>query len=211
MPIRLSLSSVTVGLVLACLAPLPALAEDGGFYLRAYGGGSSLSSADLIGSITGNVDFDTGAIAGGALGYDYAGSPFRSEIEWTYRSGEAQPFGGGATGDYASTTLSVVGYYDFLGVDPSGRFTPYVGLGLGIPTQVDFDISGGSAPGEYTNNGGVAWQAILGGAWALNDRWALTGEVRYFDAGSRDLSSNSNTLSADYQTVDVALGVRLAF
>jgi opacity protein-like surface antigen len=203
--------SVSLGLALALSAPLPALAEDGSFYVRAFGGGSSLSSTDLIGSITGNADFDTGTIAGGAIGYDYAGSPFRSEIEWTYRSADAQAFGGGATGDFASTTLSVVGYYDIAGVDPSGQFTPYVGLGIGIPTQVDFDISGGTAPGEYTDNGGAAWQAILGAAWAVNERWALTGEVRYFDAGSRDLSSNGNTLTADYQTVDVALGLRLSF
>ena len=203
--------SVSLGLALALSAPLPALAEDGSFYVRAFGGASSLSSADLIGSITGTADFDTGTIAGGAIGYDYAGSPFRSEIEWTYRSADAQAFGGGATGDFASTTLSVVGYYDIAGVDPGGRFTPYVGLGIGIPTQVDFDISGGTAPGEYTDNGGAAWQAILGAAWAVNDRWALTGEVRYFDAGSRDLSSDGNTLTADYQTVDVALGLRLSF
>ena len=203
--------SVSLGLALAMSAPLPALAEDGSFYVRAFGGASSLSSTDMIGSVTGNADFDTGTIAGGAIGYDYKGSPFRSEIEWTYRSADAQAFGGGATGDFASTTLSVVGYYDFAGADPSGQFMPYVGLGIGIPTQVDFDISGGTAPGEYTDKGGAAWQAILGAAWAVNDRWALTGELRYFDAGSRDLSSNGNTLTADYQTVDVALGLRLSF
>jgi opacity protein-like surface antigen len=211
MMISLPSRSVSLGLALALSAPLPALAEDGSLYVRAFGGASSLSSTDLIGSITGTADFDTGTIAGGAIGYDCAGSPFRSEIEWTYRSADAQAFGGGATGDFASTTLSVVGYYDLAGVDPSGQFTPYVGLGIGIPTEVDFDISGGTAPGEYTDNGGAAWQAILGAAWAVNDRWALTGEVRYFDAGSRDLSSDGNTLTADYQTVDVALGLRLSF
>jgi opacity protein-like surface antigen len=211
MMISLPSRSVSLGIALALSAPLSALAEDGSFYVRAFGGASSLSSTDMIGSITGNADFDTGTIAGGAIGYDYKGSPFRSEIEWTYRSADAQAFGGGATGDFASTTLSVVGYYDLAGVDPSGQFTPYVGLGIGIPTQVDLDISGGTAPGEYTDNGGAAWQAILGAAWAVNDRWALTGELRYFDAGSRDLSSNGNTLTADYQTVDVALGLRLSF
>ncbi len=49
------------------------------------------------------------------------------------------------------------GYHDF---DRVGAWTPYVGAGVGYVTEIDFDISGGIAAGEYNDRGGFAWQAI---------------------------------------------------
>jgi opacity protein-like surface antigen len=190
------------------LPPLAASAQDGGFYLRAFGGASQLRDTDVTGAVTGPAQFGSGPVAGAAFGHDYAGSPFRSEIEFAYRSGEADPFGGGATVDFASTTLMLNGYYDFA---TTGRLTPYVGAGAGFVTEIDFDISGGAAPGEYSDRGGFAWQAMAGVSFALSDRLGLTTELRYFDAGRRTLSGAGSSVSADYSTLDVIAGVSLRF
>ncbi len=189
----------------------PALAEpaDGGFYARAFGGVSSLSDTDLSGAATGKSGFDTGQIVGGAFGYDYPGSPFRSELEFTYRSGDADG-GAGVTGDFASTTLALNGYYVF-GPIAGGRLTPYIGAGLAYVTEIDFDVTGGMADGEYNDQGDFGYQLMLGAEYPISDRWSVTGEVRYFDAGNQTLNGSGRTLSADYRTVDVIIGTAFRF
>ncbi|MEM7717826.1 MAG: outer membrane beta-barrel protein [Pseudomonadota bacterium] len=190
---------------------VPALADasDGGFYLRAFGGASLLSDTNLSGPVTGNSDFDAGQTFGAAVGYDYAGSPFRSELEFAYRTGDADG-AAGVAGDFASTTLAFNGYYDFTPIG-GGKLTPYVGAGLAYVTEVDFDISGGSAPGEYNDSGAFGYQLMVGAAYPVSNRWALTGEIRYFDAGNQSLTGPGGTLSADYDTVDFTLGAVFKF
>ena len=190
---------------------LPALADpdEGGFYLRAFGGVSSLSDSDLSGAVTGTSGFDSGQMVGGAVGYKYAASPFRSEIEYAYRSGEADG-SAGVTGDLASTSLALNGYYDFTPVS-GGRVTPYVGAGIAYVTEVDFDVIGGSAAGEYSDRGGIGFQVMAGVDYALSDRWSINGELRYFDAGRQDLTGAGGTLSTDYQTFDLIVGTSFNF
>lgn len=195
--------------LLACFG-VPALAEpsDGGFYLRAFGGASSLSDSDLSGAATGSTGFDTGQVFGGAVGYDYSDSPFRSELEYTYRSGDADGTAG-VTGDFASTTVALNGYYDFAPI-AGGRLTPYFGAGLAYITEIDFDLSGGAA-GEYTDRGGIGYQLMLGAEYPVSERWSVTGEVRYFDAGSQTLTGPGGTLNADYQSIDLIVGTTFKF
>ena len=97
---RLIKQTLTTALV-GCLG-VPALAEtsEGQFYLRAFGGASFLSDSGLSGVVNGDAGFDTGQVVGGAFGYDYAGSPFRSELEFAYRTGTAN--------SSSATTSSIV-------------------------------------------------------------------------------------------------------
>lgn len=183
-------------------------AQDSGFYLRAFGGASLLTDTDVTGAVTGSASFGTGPIVGAAFGYDYPDSPVRSEVEFAYRSGEADAFGAGATGDFASTTFMLNGYYDFA---TTSRLRPYLGAGVGYVTEIDFDISGGGAPGEYSDRGGVAWQAMAGVAYAVSDRVSLSTELRYFDAGNRTLTSTGGSIAADYATVETIVGLSFRF
>ena len=89
--------------------------------------------------------------------------------------------------------------------------TPYVGAGIAYITEIDFDVSGGSASGEYSDRGGIGYQLMAGVDYALSDRWSLNGEVRYFDAGSQDLSGSGGSLKADYQTLDLIIGTSFNF
>jgi opacity protein-like surface antigen len=180
----------------------------GGFYLEAFGGASMLRDTDVTGEFTGTASFGTGPVVGAALGYDYADSPFRSELEFAYRSGEADTFAGGASGDFASTTVMLNGYYDFAS---GGPFTPYIGAGAGYVTEIDFDVAGGAAPGQYSDRGGFAWQAMAGLSYAVTDRIGLSGELRYFNAGSRTLTGSSGSITADYATFEAVAGVSFRF
>ncbi|WP_424966531.1 outer membrane protein [Dinoroseobacter sp. S375] len=203
-----SLSCTVLTAALLTSFALPAVA-DGSFYIRGFGGVSMLSDTDLSGATPGDTGFDRGQILGGAIGYDYAGSPFRSEIEYTYRTGDADG-GAGVRGDFASTTLAVNGYYDFA-PRAGGRVTPYLGAGLAYITEVDFDVEGGNAPGEYNDTGNIGFQIMLGAAYALSEQWSVNGELRYFDAGRQDLSGPGGRLKADYQTVDLIIGTTFTF
>ena len=48
---------------------------------------------------------------------------------------------------------------------------------------------------------------MAGADYAISERISLTGEVRYFDAGSQTLSSGGANIDADYATVEVLAGV----
>lgn len=52
---------------------------------------------------------------------------------------------------------------------------------------------------------------MAGARYAVSNRWSVTGELRYFDAGSPDLSGSRGELSADYQTLDLIVGVSFGF
>ena len=206
-------STIRLGaaVALASTIGLPALADDtdGGYYARVFGGASALSDATVSGAASGTAGFDTGQILGAALGYDYQGSPFRAELEFAYRTADADG-SAGLSGDFASTTLALNGYYDFAPI-AGGRLTPYLGAGLAYVTEIDFDVTGGPAAGEYSDTGVFGYQLMVGAEYPLSDRWSLNGEVRYFDAGSQTLSGPTGTLTADYNSLDLIIGTTFRF
>ena len=202
------ITSVTIGLSMH-----PAAAQDaGGYYTKVFGGLSSLRGDSLtLGGATSTLSYDTGATFGGAVGYDYANSPLRAELEFVYRSGDATglPVGVGTGGDFASTSLMINGYYMF---ETAGKLKPYAGLGIGYVTEIDFDIEGGTAAGEYSDRGLLAYQAMVGAEYPISKRLSVYGEARYFSAGNADLTGPGGaTLSADYDTFDVTAGIALKF
>jgi opacity protein-like surface antigen len=186
-----------------------AYSEDlGGLYLKAYGGASMLSDTDVSGSVVGSANFETGPVTGGALGYNFGDSPFRAELEWAWRSGEAKTFAGGASGDFASTTALLNGYYD---IAEFQSITPYVGFGAGYVTEIDWDVTGGTAPGEYSDRGGLAWQVMTGINYAVSERIGFLAELRYFDAGSRTISGSAGNIKADYASTEGIVGLYFSF
>lgn len=186
--------------------------ERGAYYAKVFGGVSSLQGDTFtFGATTSGLNYDSGASFGGAFGYDYADSPFRAEVEFNYRSGDATdiPLSVGTQGDFASTSLMLNGYYVF---DTASAWRPYVGLGLGFLTEVDFDIEGMAGDTEFNDRGGIAAQLMLGVEYPVSDRFAVFAEARYFTAGSVDLESDAGgTLSADYDTFDINIGGAFRF
>ncbi len=188
--------------ILAALAA-HAHAQDG-FYVEGFGGASAIADTELdFGATSPEEAFSAGPVAGGAVGFDYAGSPWRSELEFTYRSAGPDDL----DGDFASTALAVNGYYEF---GAAGAVRPYLGAGLGYVTEIDLDVEGGPDAGEYADRGGALWQAMAGIRFPVSDRLTVAGELRYFDAGRRTLDGDAGSVRAEYSGVEatVALAVR---
>jgi len=186
--------------------PFAASAEDGGFYLRAFGGVSMLSDTTTSGIAVTTTEFDTGTSLGGAIGWSFATLPLRAELEFVYRSGDAT---GPLEGDFASTTFFINALYD---LTVTGKIQPYVGAGLGYVTEIDWDVDAGAFAGEYASRGDTALQLILGASYALSDQWDLTAEIRRVDAGQQTLmDASGQTLKADYTTTDLTVGIAFQY
>lgn len=209
MSIRSLSRSTVIALPLLTVSASGGWAE--GYYLKAFGGISYLSDTDITISGAGtdpDVSFDSGFAAGAAVGYAFSGLPVSAELEWTYRSGDSKT-GTTSGGDFASTSLMLNGIWSS---SQTGRFSPYLGAGLGFLTEIDFDVLSGSAAGEYSDRGGFAFQVFGGVSYAVTERVSAYTELRYFDAGSVDLEGPGGaTLQADYSALDVLAGVSFSF
>ncbi|MCZ8283214.1 MAG: outer membrane beta-barrel protein [Aquidulcibacter sp.] len=186
--------------------------KESGLYAKVYGGSSTLSNTDLqIGGTRTKGKFGGGALAGGAIGYDYAG-PWRSELEYTYRSSSLNSLGGVAANnsDYASTSIMVNGLYTF---NEAGGFKPYVGLGIGLTREVDFDLNAGPTAnrGQYSRASMFAVQGIAGVEYEFASDWRGFGELRTFSVNSPSLKGGGRTLKADYRTTDIVIGIARKF
>ena len=198
-------------LTLAALIASSSAALAEGFYLKAFGGVSTIGDTDVTLSTGGtdtNVSFGSGTTFGGSFGYRYPGTSLAAEVEFTYRSGDSD-MGATAGGDFASTALMVNAVYT---LGQTGAITPYVGGGLGVITEIDFDVPGGGGETEYNARSGLAGQIFVGASYAITTRTSVFGELRYFDGGARTLATDSGaTLDADYSTTYILFGARLQF
>jgi len=207
-PLTLCLSAIVMGNGTVSFAQ----DDDGGYYVKGAAGLSTLqgSAIDIDGTQT-DLSYGGDIIAGGAVGYDYANSPFRSEIEFFWRTGAAQDLqpSVGSGGDYASTSLMLNGYYM---IDTGSDLTPYIGAGVGYVTEIDFDISDAVGAEEYSDTGLLGYQLMAGVEYPITDQIAVYGEARYFAADNPVLSGDGGSrLKADYATVDLLAGIIWSF
>jgi opacity protein-like surface antigen len=207
-------------LALAC-APSFAAAQDwsDGIYLKLSGGGSYLLGGDasLSDGSRSDVDFSAGYAAGAALGYELTPN-ISLELEYMYRTGDVDGFssaGFGADGDFASVIISANVLYQFDGWQApiGGRLRPFLGAGIGVTQEIDFDVQGGAAAGEYSDSGGFAFQLRAGANWELDANWILSAEARYFDAGEPGLKSDrgGRKLDAQYNGLEALVGLAYRF
>ncbi|PQA88601.1 OmpA family protein [Hyphococcus luteus] len=163
-----------------------------------------------------SADMDLGIGVYAALGYDYAG-PFRTELEFSYRSNDIDQIdplapnfsgwpSGSISGDYKTMAIMANGLFDF---ETQSAFTPYLGAGVGV-AFVDPDVTGSVNPGAPTSplsisyggsKGAVAYQGIAGVAVDLAEGLALDLSYRYFDTLKETYTATINGAPAG---VDVA-------
>jgi opacity protein-like surface antigen len=202
---------IAFSVALACLAFLASAAtaqDNGGLTLRAFGGGSHLQGTEsTVAASSAPLSFSPSTLAGGAIGYNYANSRWHSEVEFIYRSSNADS---GRAGEYASTAVMINGRYE---LPSNGALTPYLGAGLGYVTEIDFDVTSGAGAGEYSDRGLLGGQLILGASWALSDTWQLFGEARYFTLFETPTleSAVGDSLSASYRSADIIVGLTYGF
>ena len=214
-----TLSQLCVSTAL-CLAP-PAMAQEKtGIYANLYLGSSNLSSSSITESrpalplLAGSASFGSGLGAGGAVGYRY-GNGWAAELAWDYRRHNMKRVGGVATtGDFASNTYFVNGYYRFA---RTGMVRPFVGLGLGWAQEIDIDIERGGQQLSYSRSGSTALQAIVGAEYELSERWSLVGDLRWMRVRSGSFKPENAAAGGlllnqpRYQPVSLQLGLTYRF
>ncbi len=187
-------------LVIAALATLPLSAhaqslQSEGFYLGVEGGANWLFNTTsnatasvngtTVGSTSTNLNFNTGFLAGGMIGYDFVGP--RVELEGVYRENNGTwslSNGLGSTGVTAGNIGAMANvYYDFFA---GQTIVPYIGAGVGL------GFTSLRLPGQTSTNTTFAYQGILGVGWNIDQNFRLNLEGRYYGTTSPNYGFNGN-------------------
>jgi opacity protein-like surface antigen len=215
---------------MAASAPMPvdtAVSHDGiyGQVLGGLGYTPSINYADSIDTL--KVTFkkpswDLGAALGyktGNLRFEGEFMYFKSDVkDMTIDGVNLNQIIGGMAGsnqvaihENVSVSAGIANaYYDFNSLDASGKFTPYLGLGVGVAhvkVKAYASLNGQKVAGasESSSSNKVAGQAIAGIAYNINDKTALTLDYRYFSTGK------INDFDKRYQNNSVNLGLVYRF
>ncbi len=200
-----------------------ALAEDG-LYLRADTGWSL--SRDAGQDV--NDDVGSSPIVGGGIGYKY--KAFRGDLTLAYRGGydidtnATYPVLGNThfDGDVSSLALMANAYVD---ITKYGRFTPYVGGGIGVSRNKvsDTDITtalGATGSLDGATKTSLAWQLSAGTGIEVAPHWTVDLGYRYIDLGTAKsgdtlneagTTSSVNPLKGDLRAHEAILSARYKF
>ncbi|MEX0337936.1 MAG: outer membrane beta-barrel protein [Arenibacterium sp.] len=141
------------------------------------------------------------------------------ELSYTRSSVSSVDFSGNGAGAEGNPGGSVDGTRIFGNIfadfKQAGRFTPYVGAGVGV-AFVDQNIIYGGAPVTITgDDSALSAQLIAGGSYDLQNNISLFADVRYirdFDVeGTRRSPALVSRTINDFDNVTVNFGLRYAF
>lgn len=193
-------------------------------YVKILGGASFMGDTDgtqngIAGAgATGDGSYDTGFVAGAAVGYEI-NDRFSAELEWDYRTNglDQYKFSDGTNfneGDLSSNIIFLNGFYHFQPV-ASSKLRPYVGAGLGYVQEIDIDLQpAGGSETSYEGDANFAYQFMAGAQYALNDNWSINSELRYTRVDSIEFKQEDGSAKLndiDYDPVTVMAGVSYHF
>ena len=200
-------------LVAAGALVLPAIAAadevPSGIYIEGRGGAVFVEDSDLDSNLaTGEVSFDTGWAAEGALGYAHE-SGLRGDLSFGYREADTDEITVNGVGTFdiedEATILSGLAnvYYDLylkhLGVDgPVGsKLALFVGGGAGI-ANVEFGSDDDTV---------FAYQGSAGISYAFNKHVGLNLRYSYFATSDPEFDN----VDAEFSSHNILAGVRVTF
>jgi len=201
------------------LIPLSAAAQDEAtFYASAYGGvpaapSTSFSEFRPTGpGVGGTAKFGGGLGFGAAVGRRF-GNGWAVELALDERGNYLRRVGGvEVDGNIFSELVLVNAYYRF---PARGALRPFIGAGLGYVVALDIDVDRNGSEQEYSREGGVGVQAIVGAEYILAPRWRLSGDARWtsVDSGTFKASDAGNVLigKPKYRPVSLNFGVTYLF
>jgi len=164
----------------------------------------------LVGSGSGDMEYDTGYTIGGAVGY--MKEKFRLEGELSYQANDMDKVVGPGgsepvNGDVSALTLLFNLYYDF---KTRGSWTPYITAGFGS-SKVDADIEWLSED-DYV----FTYQFGAGVGYAMSETATLDFRYRYlgasdFEYGEIQPGLGSASIEAAIASHNLTIGLRFAF
>lgn len=194
-------------------------AVDHRFYLSGFGGVNWVDDSDFTGGGSRvDLDFDTGFVIGGAIGYKFDTYSFgrpRFEIEVNYRENDEDGgSSGGVRRSFSGDVTSIGVLANFLldlGPVLGTRFNPYIGGGIGFANVYsDIRYAGGSLNDDDTV---FAYQLIAGVDMPVTERVTFFVDGRYYgtdDPGFRHSPAGGN-LEGDYEGYSINTGIRVNF
>jgi len=206
---------VFLGTALALILPLAAQAETRGFYIGGAGGADFANETkSSTGAGSNKLRYDIAPTGLVSVGYGFGA--FRAEIEGSYRDNDVSRSHGaplnGAGGHKQTWGVLVNGFYD---INTGTHFTPYIGGGIGVGF-VDASLTGsrpaGSGVGLYKGTDTtLAYQGIVGVAYAINDRLSITTDYRYFATTDATIKSGGAKWNVENSHHVVTAGLRWSF
>jgi len=186
---------------------------DTGFYFEGFGGVLFLDDLSGTGSANVAAEFDTGWIAGGALGYEV--TPALS-IELEGVTGEADleglavngiRMGSAASGELTYSQVAVNLIYE---IGPQNPITPYVGVGIGAGfADADFAYPGARI---HDDDAAFLYQFIGGVKMDIGPRAELFAEYRFGSLDEFTLQRGGGGVTFDELLSHQALfGVQIKF
>lgn len=190
------------------------------WYVKSSIGFSQISddegTSTNIGAADGAIDvnLDSGFSAGAAVGYRF-NDRWAADLGWEYRSNDSETLIADGTlfddGNYAASVFSLNGYYHF---QKTGKWQPYLGLGLMYGQEIDIDLEMNGEELSYSDGGEIGLQVMWGTYYALNDHWLINGEVKYGKFSNITLTgeSTSGTIEGlDYNPLSFSAGLEYRF
>ena len=206
----LAFAAVGLGVVSAAV---PGYAAPKGPFVGIMGGANFSGDQDISGTGAGinrSVDTDTGWAVLPSIGYRY-GNGVRTELELGYRSNDVDSLSGvaGGTGELTAKSAMLNLLYDF---NIGGRFSPYIGGGLGY-AQIDYDGVAPVGAGRIDDEDNVfAYQGIAGVSYWLNNSVELAAEYRYFATQDPDFRTSAGVpVEGEYDGHAALVGLRFNF
>jgi len=191
-----------------------------GLYLSLRGGVNFLQDTDMtidiagVGSLGAELFYDTGWLAGAAVGYAWANG-LAVEGEFTYRQNgvDRETLLGtriGLDGKESSYATMLNGYYR---IDTGTLATPYLGVGIGSAfLNVDAGPSGGQKFNDWDT--AFAYQAMAGVSFAVMQQASIGVEYRFFGTTTPTFEDNVGAptkVDPDYHAHDVLLSLTYSF
>ena len=205
--------------------PVSSAPSGGDWYVSVFTGGSSLqgvsteSRSSYYGYTYSNsytANFSNGFVLGGTVG-KRINENLRVEVELSYGRYKASSYsydGYGsytATGDLSATYLLANVWYD---IPTSGKFTPYIGGGVGV-ARVTADTSFDGNPFGYGPGGTkLAFQVGAGFSYPVAKNMALDVGYRYRSVRGIDFDDNYGSGvfdDGDVNTHSLQVGLRIGF
>ena len=215
------LVQVCLTIIVAAVA-VPAAAQDGSFYGSVFGGVSFARDSDIAvrvpgpQRISGEMEFDTGWLAGVAGGYGWANG-FAVEGEYSFtRNGLDQEHLNnigtiGVDGEIDTQAVMINGYYRF---DTGTGFTPYIGAGAGVGFMKVSALADGNTTRFRANDTQFAYQAIAGLSYAFTSNVRLGVEYRFFGVTEPTFSDNpdgNGSVSTDIKRQNQNVLMKLSY
>jgi len=206
-------ASATAALAAPASAQPDAPAKPRGVYVTFEGGAGWLHRMAVRcahGTRHSSLGTKTGYGLGGAVGYAF-GNGVRLEAEVPYRSNGAGALVAGSTsepisGSVSSVALMFNALYDIAAVRV-GRFTPYVGAGVGVARVSADDLGAQGVTLVRSGSNRFAYQAIVGVSGALTRAWSIHIDYRYFATDDPTFKTvGGESFASQYRSQSVMVG-----